>query len=440
MQNNTENKIDASSTWADTVTSYFKPKILAMLALGFASGLPFMMYFSKLSRWLTDAGVEKSTIGFFYWIGLAYALKFLWAPVVDRTRIPYITRKLGQRRSWMLIAVLGTILGLVLIASWHIENGLGILIIGAFVLTYSGATLDISVDAWRIESAPNDEQANMAAVYQLGYRFAIMAAGFAMAGADVIGWNNIYYLMAFLMALNIIVIFYIKEPFHEKCVEITGFKPAFKANVVDPYLSFIERYGRWTLMVLALVALYRLSDFTMGVMTQPFYADIGYTKTQVGLITGTFGPWPLIFGAFISGFSCVKFGLMRTLLAGAVLTIITNGAFAWLATQTDASSMKLLVTIGADNIAAGFVGTVFIAYMSSLASRKFAATQYALLSSAYALVCKFIAGFSGLIYEAIGAQNFFLLTATYGIPATVLIFIVMAKAPDAAKGIKIDDE
>ena len=424
----------------DTVTSYFKPKILAMLVLGFASGLPFMMFFSKLSRWLTDEGIDKSTIGFFYWIGLAYALKFLWAPVVDRTRIPFLTRKLGQRRSWMLIAVIGTILGLALIGSWHIEAGLGILVIGAFVLTYSGATLDISIDAWRIESAPNDEQANMAAVYQLGYRFAIMAAGFAMAGADIIGWNNIYYLMAFLMAINIIVILYIKEPFHEKRPDIIGFKTAFKANVVDPYLSFIERYGRWTLMVLALVALYRLSDFTMGVMTQPFYADIGYTKIQVGLITGTFGPWPLIFGAFISGFSCVRFGLMRTLVAGAVLTILTNGAFAWLATQTDASSLKLLVTIGADNIAAGFVGTVFIAYMSSLASRKFAATQYALLSSAYALVCKFISGFSGIFYDALGAKNFFLLTAAYGIPAIILIFIIMAKAPDTVKGIKTDEE
>ncbi|MCF6275022.1 MAG: MFS transporter [Robiginitomaculum sp.] len=440
MQNKIETKPIKLVSWSDTITSYFKLKILAMLALGFASGLPFMMYFSKLSRWLADAGVEKSTIGFFYWIGLAYALKFLWAPVVDRTRIPFLTRKLGQRRSWMLIAVLGTIIGLALIASWQVEAGLGILVIGAFVLTYSGATLDISVDAWRIESAPNDEQANMAAVYQLGYRFAMMAAGFAMAGTDIIGWNNIYYLMAVLMAFNIIVIIYIREPFHEKRAEIVGFNAAFKANVVDPYLSFIERYGKWTLMVLALVALYRLSDFTMGVMTQPFYADLGYTKTQVGLITGTFGPWPLIFGAFISGFSCVRFGLMRTLIAGAVLTIITNGAFAWLATQTDTSSLKLLVTIGADNIAGGFVGTVFIAYMSSLASRKFAATQYALLSSAYALVCKFIAGFSGVVYEAVGAQNFFLLTASYGIPAIILIFIIMAKAPDAAKGIASKDE
>lgn len=411
-----------------------------MLALGFASGLPFMMYFSKLSRWLTDAGIEKSTIGFFYWIGLAYALKFLWAPVVDRTRIPLLTRRLGQRRSWMMLAVLGTIIGLTLIASWQVEAGLGVLITGAFVLTYSGATLDISIDAWRIESAPNDEQANMAAVYQLGYRFAIMAAGFAMAGADVIGWNNIYYLMAMLMALNIFVIFYISEPSHKKREQSKGFKAAFKANVIEPYFNFIERFGKWTLLVLALVAVYRLSDFTMGVMTQPFYADIGYSKTQVGLITGTFGPWPLIFGAFISGFCCVHFGLMRTLIAGAVLTILTNGAFAWLATQSDASSLKLLVTIGADNIAAGFVGTVFIAYMSSLASREFAATQYALLSSAYALICKLIAGFSGVVYDAVGAKNFFLLTASYGIPALILIFIIMANAPDAAKGIIKDDK
>ncbi|HHL43318.1 MAG TPA: MFS transporter [Hellea balneolensis] len=418
--------------------SYLQFKMLAMLALGFASGLPFMMYFSKLSRWLADAGVDKSTIGFFYWIGLAYALKFLWAPVVDRAPIPVLTKWLGQRRSWMMAAIAGTVFGLFLISTWHVENGLGILVLGAFILTYSGATVDISVDAWRIESAPNDEQGNMAAAYQLGYRFAIIAAGFAMAGADIIGWNGIYLLMAGIMALNFLVVLLVKEPEHSKRKKNTTFRQAFQANVIDPYLNFISRFGRWTLAIFALVALYRLSDFTMGVMTQPFYADIGYTKTQVGLITGVFGPWPLIGGTFIGGFFCVRYGLMKSLLIGAGLTIITTAAFAWLATLDHPSSTKLFITIGADNIAGGFVGTVFIAYMSSLADRKYAATQYALLSSAYAFFCKFIAGFSGVVYEAVGAVNFFFLTAAYTIPAIGLIIYIQAKGPQNAKGIRTE--
>lgn len=425
-----------SRSWMDAFNAYRQPKMLAMLALGFASGMPFMMFFSKLSRWLADAGVDKSTIGFFYWIGLAYAVKFLWAPIVDRAKIPGLTKLLGQRRSWMLLAIIGTVAGLALIGSWQPAAGLGILILGSFVLTYSGATLDISIDAWRIESAPNEEQANMAAVYQLGYRFAIMAAGLAMAGADIIGWNGVYWGMAGIMALNIILILLVKEPEHDIRPVPKNFKESFRLNVIDPYLNFVTRLGPWTLVVFAFVALYRLSDFTMGVMTQPFYAELGFTKTEVGLITAGFGPWPLIFGAFLSGFCCVRFGLMRTLFGGAVLTILTNGAFAWLATQTDINTAKLFITIGADNIAAGFVGTVFIAYMSSLADRKFAATQYALLSSAYALLCKVIAGFSGVLYDQVGATKFFLITAAYGLPAIILLFVILAYGPKAARGVR----
>lgn len=431
-------------SWLNAIRAYFKPKILAMMALGFASGLPFMMYFSKLSRWLTDAGIEKATIGFFYWIGLAYALKFLWAPVVDRFKLPFLTAWLGQRRSWMFFGILGAILGMGIISMAQpdpaISGSLSLMIIGAFVLTYSGATLDIAVDAWRIESGSNDEQANLAAVYQLGYRFAIMAAGYAMVFADLVSWNFTYRLTAGVMALVLFAVLFVKEPSPDsRNIAAHGLTANFKQYFVLPFRTFFTRFGLWVIPVLLLVCLYRLSDFTMGVMTQPLYADLGFTKTTVGLITGTFGPWPLIAGAFISGIFCVKLGLMRTLLLGAVLTILTNGAFWWLAQQTDTSSLKLTMVIVADNIAAGFVGTVFIAYMSSLVDRRYAATQYALLSSGYALFCKIIAGFSGVIYDAIGAPQFFLLTAAYGIPAIILILIVWNFAPEASRGIRPEE-
>lgn len=435
----------SSPSWFDAIRAYFKPKILAMMALGFASGLPFMMYFSKLSRWLTDAGVEKATIGFFYWIGLAYALKFIWAPVVDRLKLPILTKWLGQRRGWMFFAILGTIVGMGIISlaqpNPNVSGSLTVLVIGAFVLTYSGATLDIAVDAWRIESGSNDEQANLAAVYQLGYRFAIMAAGYSMIFADLISWNFTYRLTAGVMALVLLAVLFVKEPVPDsRNITAHGVAANFKQYVVLPFQTFFMRFGLWIVPVLLLVCLYRLSDFTMGVMTQPLYADLGFTKTTVGLITGTFGPWPLIGGAFISGIFCVKLGLMRTLLLGAILTIITNGAFWWLAQQTDTNTVKLTTVIVADNIAAGFVGTVFIAYMSSLVDRRYAATQYALLSSGYALFCKIIAGFSGVIYDAIGAPQFFLLTAAYGIPAIILIVIVWNFAPEASRGIRPKEE
>ena len=425
-------------SWLASFQTYLQPKMLAMLLLGFGSGLPFMMFFSKLSRWLAEVGVDKATIGFFYWIGLAYALKFIWAPIVDRTRLPVLTGLLGQRRSWMMLAVIGTIIGMLFIASANpspaVAGSLTPLIIGSFILTYSGATLDISVDAWRIETGDNDEQANLAAVYQLGYRFAIMAAGYSLILADIASWHVTYIATAAMMGMIALVILFVKEPAQSERAAAIGLKQSFRVNVIDPFWDLFHRLGRWVVPVMALVALYRLSDFTMGVMTQPLYEELGYTKTQVGLVQGTFGPWPMIAGAFLGGLLTVRYGMMKTLLLGAILTIVTNGAFAWLATTEGAVTWRIFVTILADNLAVGIVGTVFIAYMSALASRKYAATQYALLSSAYALVNKFIAGFSGAVYDAIGSVSFFLLTALYGLPAVALILYIWRYGSPLAKG------
>ena len=432
-----------SRSWRASLQTYLQPKMLAMLLLGFGSGLPFMMFFSKLSRWLSEVGIDKSTIGFFYWIGLAYALKFLWAPVVDRTRIPGLTRMLGQRRSWMMAAVAGTIVGMLLIGgadpSPTVAGSLTPLVIGSFILTYSGATLDISVDAWRIESGANSEQANLAAVYQLGYRFAIMAAGYALILADIASWQVTYAATAAMMGAVGLVILFVREPAPSSRKRSTTLAESFRDTVIDPFTDLFVRLGKWIVPVLALVMLYRLSDFTMGVMTQPLYSDLGYTKTQVGLVQGTFGPWPMIAGAFLGGLLTVRYGMMKTLLLGAVLTIVTNGAFAWLATQQGAVTWKIFVTILADNLAVGIVGTVFIAYMSSLASRRYAATQYALLSSAYAFVNKLIAGLSGALYDGVGAVNFFLLTALYGLPAVALILYIWRYGSPVAKGESKDE-
>ena len=377
------NIITERPSWAAVFQSYLKPKMLAMLALGFGSGLPFMMFFSKLSRWLSDVGIDKTTIGFFFWIGLAYSFKFLWAPVVDRGRIPLLTSWLGQRRSWMMISILGTIMGMMVISGAapapNIKGSLLPIIIGAFILTYSGATLDIAVDAWRIESGSNEEQANLAAIYQLGYRFAIMAAGYALIIADIASWRLTYWATAIMMAMIGVIILFIREPDNIERRTAQSFKEGIKLNVVIPFIDIFTRLGRWIVPVFGLIILYRLSDFTMGVMTQPLYQELGYTKTQVGLVQGTFGPWPMIAGSFIGGVMVLRYGMMRALLLGAIIMIITNGAFAWLAMQVGAVTWKLLVTILADNLALGIVGTAFIAYMSSIASREYAATQYALM-------------------------------------------------------------
>jgi len=427
--------------WQDSVQAYCQPKMLAMLALGFGSGLPFMMFFSKMSRWLSEVGIDKATIGFFFWIGLAYSFKFLWAPVVDRLRIPVLTQWLGQRRSWMLVATIGTIIGMIVISganpSPDIKGSLIPIVIGAFILTYSGATLDIAVDAWRIESGTNEEQAHFAAIYQLGYRFAIMAAGYALIIADIASWRLTYLATAAMMGAIAVIILCVREPDAATRAVPESFMDGLRINVVEPFIDIFSRLGRWMLPVFGLIILYRLSDFTMGVMTQPLYEELGYTKTQVGLVQGTFGPWPMIAGSFIGGLMSIRYGLMRTLFYGAIIMIVTNGAFAWLALQEGAVTWKLLVTIFADNLALGIVGTAFIAYMSSIASRQYAATQYALMSSAWSLFNKTAAGFSGLLYDAVGSFNFFLFTALLGLPAIALLFYIWRHGSPLAKGMTI---
>ena len=446
---------------------YLKPTMAFMLVLGFASGLPLMMVFSKLSFWLREAGIDRASIGGLYAVSFAYSLKFLWAPAVDRIKIPVLRSLLGQRRSWMVLAICGTSLGLFLISSTDPAVAIMPTVVGALVLAFSGATLDISVDAWRIESAPNDEQANMAAVYNLGYRFAIMFSGFGMVIAGATSWHFAYALMAIVMlTIGAIVIVFISEPEHADRLKDEGKSFALKVKdaVIEPFWQLVRKFGIWILPVAGVVTLYRISDFTMGVMASPFYVDLGYSRETVGWIQGVLGPWPIIVGGFVGGFVAVRYSLMPALIAGGVITLLTNGAFAGLALAAGpdldvvANAVSqgvapppgaevhtptvwaLMGVIVADNLAAVYVGSVFIAYMSSLADRQFAATQYALLSSAYSFFCKLAATTtSGPLSEAIGWAGFFTVTALYTLPPIALIIFIMRYGPDRAKGIRKDE-
>jgi len=425
--------------WRNVIRSYLQPKMLTMMSLGFASGLPFMLIYSELAFWMKKEDIDLSVIGFFSWIGLAYTFKVLWAPLVDRVQLPGPLGRMGQRRSWMLLAIIGTITGMLIIGSSDPSRNLMQLALGAVILATFGATLDISVDAWRIEAAPNNEQANMAATYVLGYRLAIIAAGLSYIIAGQFNWNIAYVFMAAVMALNGCVVFIIKEPsraFRRKALTLSH---AVKENVVDPFFSFVGRLGIWTPVVFLLVASYLISDKTMGPMAKPLYEHIGYSETQVGLVSSFFGPWPVVIGGFLGGLISIKFGLMRCLIIGSILMVVTNGAFAWLATINDPKTAYLFVTVGADNLAAGFAATVFIAYLSSLTELKFAATQYAFLSSMFNLVGKTLSGFTGIMANKMGFETFFVFSACLGIPAIILTLVIMIFGPDMAKGIREDD-
>ena len=435
-----KNNLKIKVSWIDAFNAYRQPKMLAMMSLGFASGLPYMLIYSELAFWMKKEGVDLSVIGFFSWIGLAYTLKVFWSPLVDRLKIPYLTRRLGQRRSWMLLAILGTISGMLIIASSNPQDTVMLTALGALVLAFSGATFDISVDAWRIEAAPNNEQANMAASYVLGYRLAIIGAGLSYIVAGYSNWNIAYLFMATIMAVNGLIIFFIKEPSREIRKKALTLSQALNENIVMPFSSFVERLGIWTPVVFLLVATYLISDKTMGPMAKPLYQHIGYTEIQVGLVSSFFGPWAVIAGGFVGGLVSIRYGLMKCMLAGSTLMVITNAAFAWLATISSPETAYLFVTVGADNVAQGFAATVFIAYLSSLTELKFAATQYAFLSSLFNLVGKTLSGFTGIIAAKFGFVSFFIFTAALGIPAMILTLILIFFGPKAAKGIRARDK
>ena len=433
-------------SWLESFQVYENPKVLAMLFLGFSAGLPILLVFGTLSAWLNSEEVDKTTIGFVSWVALAYGLKFIWSPLVDRLRLPFLTQQLGQRRSWMLLAQCGVISGLLGMSSLNPASQLTTIILFAVLTAFSSATQDISIDAWRIEAIEDEMQGAMAGTYQLGYRIGMILAGsMAFVIADYYSWSVAYITMAGFMSVGIITTFIISEPDHtlresewktEKRVisllerkqhlpeEVRRLQAWFVGAVICPFADFFARNGWNALLILSFIAVFRMSDITLGVMAFPFYQDMGYSGSEIGLVSGLVGKFITITGALIGGVLVVRYGVMRMLLAGAIVVILTNLLFAWLATQPPLLIWLVLV-IGADNLAGGLAGTVFIAYLSSLTNRAYTATQYALFSSIMLLLPKFIGGFSGAVVDGTDYPTFFLYAATLGLPSVLLILLLM---------------
>jgi len=432
--------------WVESFLVYKNPKVISMLFLGFAAGLPILLVFGTLSAWLRVEGVDKTTIGFVSWVALAYGFKFLWSPLVDKMPIPLLTRTLGQRRSWMLLAQLGVIVGLVNMASSDPLSQLQAVVLFAVLTAFSSATQDISIDAWRIEAIDEAFQGAMAGTYQLGYRLGmIVAGGGAFTLAYYYSWPTAYLIMAACMLMGPVTVFIIAEPYRrlgelelaiekaliEKAdaeIDLPGvlqrLKNWFIAAVVSPFAEFFARNGWFSVVILSFIMVFRISDITLGVMANPFYIDIGYSELEIGLVTKTVGPFVTIAGALFGGVLVMRYGKMKMLLAGSILVVVTNLLFAWLANQ-QAELRWLIMVVGADNLAAGIATTTFIAYLSSLTNQAYTATQYALFSSIMLLLAKFVAGFSGLVVDQTSYTVFFTIAAALGLPSIFLILVLM---------------
>lgn len=553
-----ERKRTFSDVFASLKEVYGKPKIAMMLILGFAAGLPFLLYFSTLGVWLEKSGVEVAVIGFFSWFGLSYSFKFLWAPFVDRFDPPGFAKLFGRRRAWIFVAQLGVAVGLAGIGISDPTQNLMATALFSFLLAFSSASQDISIDGWRIEAAEGDEeQAPLAAAYQYGYKVGmIISGGVALFIAELSNFNIAYLVMAgcmvlaalvfsvwdkkngllsagaagiALLAIGLMTAFgaleniasyqllsgilsglkwvsmgiaaaaglvfvyalvkalfssgdqtdfafsdlvkgilftialigsiaviaaaigsvvpwlldYLGLEFDRKnvgkaavyialapfviCIALMPFikrlkqdSPILTHPALGAFVDFFWRNGWAAILILLFVSSYRLSDIVMGVMAKPAYSSMGYAAGEIGLVSGIYGVWIVFIGVALAGVSAIKLGMRTSLIIGAVVSVFGNVIFSWLVGQSSESLTPLFIAITADNIAGGYAGTIFVAYMSTLVNKAFAGTQYAIFSSIWSLGPKLLAGTSGLLVEAYGYSNFFLIAGLLGVPAIIL--------------------
>ena len=429
-------------SWLASWRIYLQPASVRMLLLGFAAGLPLLLVLGTLSFRLREAGIDRSTIGYLSWVGLAYGFKWVWAPLVDRLPIPFFTHRLGRRRSWLLLSQCMVMVGLFGMAISDPSQTLGPVVWCALLVAFGSATQDIALDAFRIESADPTQQAALAASYQTGYRLAMIWAGAGVlwvaawvqgdnaAGYVHAAWQAAYMLMAASMLVGCITVLLSKEPVPAELPPARNVKEWLQGALIAPFADFLKRYKWQAVLILSLIAVYRISDVVMGIMANPFYVDMGYTKAEVATVTKVYGVLMTLLGAFIGGVMALRWGVMRILMLGAVLSALSNLLFAWLSGYGHDVN-ALIAVVSADNLASGIASAAFIAYLSSLTNVQYSATQYALLSSMMLLLPKFIAGFSGDYVNAHGYADFFTATAWLGLPVLVLVGLAWHYQPSA---------
>jgi len=434
MNQNNTNLAPARPGWISVLKVYLEPASVRMLLLGFSAGLPLLLVLGTLSFWLREAGIDRTTIGYLSWVGLAYAFKWVWAPLVDRLPIPLLTRWLGRRRSWLLLSQVAILLGLVAMSFNDPQLALTPVVWGALAVAFGSATQDIALDAFRIESADVDRQAALAASYQTGYRLAMIWAGAGVlwiaARAQVEGlasyqhdaWQSAYLVMAASMLLGVVTVLVSPEPLRRAMPPAKNVAEWLRGALLEPFADFLTRYGWHAALILALIATYRISDVVMGIMANPFYVDMGYSKDEVAAVTKVFGVFMTLAGAFVGGVLSMRFGVMRVLMLGAVLSAASNLLFAGLSTRGH-DLTGLIFVISADNLSGGIASAAFIAYLSSLTNVNYSATQYALFSSMMLLLPKFLAGYSGRYVDSFGYQDFFVATALLGVPVLLLVWL-----------------
>jgi len=499
--------------WQDSFRAFLHPRVITMLFFGLSAGIPLLLIFSSLGLWLREAGLERSTVTFFSWAALGYSFKFVWAPLVDCLPLPFLSRKLGRRRSWILISQFSIITAILLMAMTDPASGttqLKIMALAAVMLGFSSATQDIVIDAYRIESAASELQALMSSTYIAGYRIGMLIAGAgslyiaSLLGSEIgsynyHAWQITYVSMAAVMLVGVFTTLIVNEPVNNRaqqnkysskvyikffiifliaatvfvlsfllsadvaedwknqlnlllnnnafssfCIELLRLGlgasvallimlSSIKINFVDrqvimesyvaPVIDFFQRYGiKLAIILLVLIGLYRISDIVLGVIANIFYQDLGYSKKEIASVVKTFGLMMTLLGGFLGGILSVRFGVMKILFVGAVLTVLTNLLFMLLAIKGYDIALLYFV-ISADNLSAGIASAAFVAFLSRLVNVSFTAMQFAIFTSLMTLIPKLIGGYSGSIVENIGYTQFFLVASLMGVPVLGIIYL-----------------
>ena len=414
--------------WRGLFAAFAQPGSVVMLFLGLASGLPFLLVGNTLSAWLKESGVDYGAIGVASFVTFAYNFKFLWAPAVDKLRLPLFCR-LGQRRGWLLFALLLLAVGLFGMASMPPAESLRNFLAMTLLAAFAGATVDIAVDAYRVEIAPPEAQGALAATYTLGYRLGLIAGGAGiLIVADALGWQKGYMAICVLLLIPVATVLVAREPEH-RVRERVPLAVAVQESFVGPFRDFFARYGvGLALGLLLFVSLFRLPDQMLGVMAYPFYLDAGFSKTQIAEVSKVYGVIVGILGALLGGWAVTRFDMRRLLVLSAIGVALSNMLYLLMA-QNPGQTWAFVATLSGDNFAQGFAGPVLVAFMSGLVNRRFTATQYALLSALANLPGKLLGGFSGFLVKDAGYTSLFVVSTLSIVPCLAVLALLWRGLP-----------
>jgi MFS transporter, PAT family, beta-lactamase induction signal transducer AmpG len=428
-------RTQAATGWVSALAVYREPRLIAILLMGFSSGLPLALTGATLYFWLAELGVSLTTIGFFSLVGISYNFKFLWSPLIDRLPIPLLTARFGRRRSWALAIQLPLAFAILALGLTNPRVDPGITALVAVIVAFLSASQDIVIDAYRIELLRPEEQAAGAAATQWGYRFGMLAAG---AGALYVamfgGWAFAYSLMAALMLVGMVTVSLAPEPGGVRPLEpLPGVNAGerlrawFGRAVVAPFVDLHQRAGTALLAaILLFIVLYKFGEALAGTMATPLYVSLGFAKFEVANIGKIYGLGATLAGLALGGVVVTRIGVFRGLLVCGVLQMLSNLMYA-VQTWAGHDVLALSLTIGIENLTNGMGSAAFVTYLSGLCSVAFTATQYALLSSLAAVGRTILSAWGGKLASVLGWTPFFVLSTALCIPGLLLLLWIMRR-------------